>query len=228
MPKKKLKMNIAETLEHTNLNPLATDQDIEKLVQEALDFDLFGVCVPAYWVKKAKRDIGQKPLILVTVAGFPLGYQRTEAKLKEIELALKDGADEIDFVMNLSAFASGTTNWVKAEFAQCSKMVHEAEKIVKVILETAYLDAQQIAFACQLAQDAGIDFVKTSTGFAHRGASIEDIKIMKASISPSMGIKASGGIKNYAQALQFIEAGAERIGTSSGIKICLEAKKELL
>lgn len=210
--------NLASYLEHTNLSPTLTIRDIDQLVSDAVTHSLFGVCVPPFWVKRARREIGTAPVTLVTVAGFPLGYNMTETKIDEINRAIDNGADEVDVVWNTTSFKTGIP-WTKIEIAKCSKAVHDHNKLVKVIIETAYLNDQEIVGACKLCADAGVDFVKTSTGFAPAGAKVEHIKLMRASIPPSVGIKASGGIKNREQALAMIEAGADRIGTSSALKI---------
>lgn len=211
-------MNIASHIEHTNLSPTLIIGDIDQLVEEAREFGFHGICVPPFWVKRAKREIGNGQISLVTVAGFPLGYNMTETKLDEIKRAIDNGADEIDVVWNISSFKTGIP-WTKIEIAKCSKLVHDHQKLLKVILETAYLSDDEIEKGCKLCADAGADFVKTSTGFAPSGAKREHIEIMKRSLPTSVGIKASGGIKTLAQAMTMIEAGATRIGTSSGISI---------
>jgi deoxyribose-phosphate aldolase len=218
-------MNIAAYIEHTNLSPLITSADVEKLVEEAKTYNFVGVCLPPFWVKKAKRDIGSFPIQLATVIGFPLAYQRTEAKLNEIALAIQDGANELDMVLNLSCIKTGTHFWAKAEVARCAKMCHEAETILKVIIETAYLSEEEIIFCSRLCQDAGADYVKTSTGFAPAGATVEHIRMIHSVLAPEVGIKASGGIKTLEQAKAMIAAGAVRIGTSSGVKIMEDAGK---
>lgn len=210
--------NIQKYIEHTNLNPALTSADVEKLLNEAKENNIFGICIPPFWVKKAKRDIENSAIQLVTVIGFPLGYHMTQTKLLEIDQAINDGADELDLVINISAFKSGM-NWPKIEIAQCSKVAHENNKILKVIIETAYLSIAEIINACKLCADAGADFVKTSTGFASRGATVEDVELMRSELPQHVGIKASGGIKTYEQAMALIKAGADRIGTSSGPQI---------
>ena len=216
-------MNIASHIEHTNLSPALTIRDIDKLVEEAKQFGFLGICVPPFWVKRAQREIEKEKIILVTVAGFPLGYNMTETKLDEIKRAIDNGADEIDVVWNISSFKTGIP-WTKIELAKCSKLAHDHQKIVKVIIETAYLSESELEQACKLCADAGADFVKTSTGFAPSGAKVEDVKRMKEFLPHNVGIKASGGIKTLEQAVALIEAGADRIGTSSGISIVNESK----
>lgn len=198
-----------------------TAADVDTLVAEAKEHALFGICVPPFWVKKAARELRGTDIALVTVIGFPLGYQMTQTKIAEIEQAIKDGAQELDIVMNISAFKSGMP-WVKIELAQCAKLIHEHEAIMKVIIETAYLTEEEILKAATLCQDAGADFVKTSTGFAPTGAQIEHIKLLRKHLGEHVGIKASGGIKNLEQARAFIAAGADRIGTSTGVQIAQE------
>lgn len=213
---------IHQYLEHTKLSPVFTSEDCEQLVNEAIAFNCVGVCVPPYWVKKARRDLGKAEAKLVTVIGFPLGYQRSEVKMRELEIALSDGADELDVVMNLSAFKTGVMMWVKGELAQFARACHEANALLKVIIETAYLSENEIIKASKISADAGADFVKTSTGFAPEGAKVADIRLIRANLPKEVGIKASGGIKSLAQAVELIQAGADRIGTSAALKIIEE------
>jgi deoxyribose-phosphate aldolase len=209
---------LARSIEHTNLSPTMTVSDVDRLVDEAKQHQFLGVCVPPFWVKRAQREIGNAPITLVTVAGFPLGYSMTETKLDEIKRAMDNGAQEVDVVLNISSFKTGYP-WTKVEIAKCARLVHDHQKILKVILETAYLSEEEIVSACKLCADAGADFVKTSTGFGPAGASVAHVKLMRASVPASVGIKASGGIKTTEQAFAFLEAGADRLGTSSGVNI---------
>lgn len=215
--------NINSTIEQTNLKPILTDQDIYDLVNAAVECNFYGICVPPFWVKKASRELSNTKVKLVTVAGFPLGYNMTETKLEEISLAIRDGAQEIDVVMNVSAFKANMP-WVKIEIAKCASLTHASGCILKVIIETAYLSKPEIEKACKICADAGADFVKTSTGFASEGATLANIELMRSVLPNSVGIKASGGIKTYDQAKALISAGADRIGTSSGISIVKEAR----
>ena len=214
-------MQLSKFIEHTNLSPTLTIKDIDQLVVEAKQYSFLGICVPPFWVKRAKREIGSENITLVTVAGFPLGYNMTETKLDEMKRAIDNGADELDVVWNVSSFKTGIP-WTKIEIAKCSKLVHDYQKIVKVIIETAYLSPDEIVTATKICCDAGVDFVKTSTGFAPAGATVENIRLIKSTITPGVGIKASGGIKTKMQAIEMIEAGASRIGTSSGVKMVRE------
>ena len=217
-------MDIARYIEHTNLSPTVTISDIDRVVEEAKQLKFLGICVPPFWVKRAKREIGNEEILLVTVAGFPLGYSMTETKLDEIKRGIDNGADEVDVVWNVSSFKTNLP-WTKIEIAKCSKLAHDHQKLLKVIIETAYLSDDEITTACKICADAGADFVKTSTGFAPTGAKEEHIELMKAVLPSSVGIKASGGIKTYEQVVQLIEAGASRIGTSSGVKILATIKQ---
>lgn len=219
--------SINQYLEHTKLSPILSSDDCEQLVNETIEYQFVGVCVPPYWVKKARRDLGKSTCKLVTVIGFPLGYQRSEVKMRELEIALSDGADELDVVMNISAFKTGVMTWVKGELAQFAKICHQADSLLKVIIETAYLSENEIIRACKLSADAGADFVKTSTGFAPEGATVKNIELMRANLPQEVGIKASGGIKNLQQCTDLIAAGADRIGTSSAILIMQEGKKNI-
>jgi deoxyribose-phosphate aldolase len=211
-------MNLASYIEHTNLSPTLSIKDIDKLVDEARQYTLLGVCVPPFWVKRAKREIAKDNIILVTVAGFPLGYNMTETKLDEIKRAIDNGADEVDVVWNITSFKTGIP-WTKIELAKCGKLAHDHQKLLKVIIETAYLSEEEIGEACKICADAGADFVKTSTGLAPAGAKVEHIKLMRSVLSAEVGIKASGGIKTREQAIALIHAGADRIGTSSGVTL---------
>jgi deoxyribose-phosphate aldolase len=211
-------MNIASVIEHTNLRPTLVDRDIDQLVSEAKEHGFAGVCIPPFWVKRASRDLHESPVKLVTVIGFPFGYQMTETKLEEMRLAIRDGADEVDMVMNLSSFKTNFP-WTKIDIARCATLAHEHQKILKVIIETAYLKEEEIARACLICADAGADYVKTSTGFASEGAKVETVALMRSVLPERVGIKASGGIKTVEQAKALIEAGADRIGTSAGMEI---------
>lgn len=211
-------MNIASYIEHTNLSPTLTDRSIDQLVAEAKQYQFFGVCIPPFWVKRAQREIANSSIVLVTVAGFPLGYNMTETKLDEIKRAIDNGADEIDVVLNITAFKTGLP-WTKIEIAKCSKLTHDNQKILKVIIETAYLSKEEIVAVCKLCADAGVDFVKTSTGFAPSGAQVDHIKLMRQSLPKDVRIKASGGIKTFEQAKLLIDSGADRLGTSSSVSI---------
>ena len=200
-----------------------TGRDVEALVVEAIEWQFVGVCVPSFWVKKVKRELRDQDIQVVTVLGFPFGFEDTATKVAEAQEAIKNGADELDLVWSQTAFHSGM-NWPKIEIAQLSKICHEEERLLKVIIETAYLSKDQIREACLICQEAGADYVKTSTGYAPTGAKVEDIQLMRETLSSGVGIKASGGIKTLDFALELIQAGADRIGTSSAVSIMKELK----
>lgn len=211
-------MDLARYIEHTQLSPTLTIRDIDRVVEEAKQYNFLGVCVPPFWVKRARREIGTAPVTLVTVAGFPLGYNMTETKIDEINRGIDNGADEIDVVWNVTSFKTGIP-WTKIEVAKCAKACHDKQKLVKIIIETAYLSHSEIEEACKLCADAGADFVKTSTGFAPSGASVDQIRLMRCVLPSTVGINAFGGIKTNEQALQLVQAGADRIGTSCAVTV---------
>ena len=210
--------DIYRHLEYTNLSPTLTARQVERMVAETKEHRFVGLCLPPFWTKKARRELGSADTQLVTVAGFPLGYQMTQTKVAEIQQALDDGANEIDLVMNVSAFKSGMP-WVKIELAKCATLVHERESLLKVIIETAYLDEAEIEEAAVVCADAGADWVKTSTGYAPAGATVAHVQLLRRILPSSVGVKASGGIKTRSQALALIEAGADRLGASAAIAI---------
>ena len=211
-------MDINQYIEHTALKPTLVGKDVDLLIAEAKEHRFLGVCVPPFWVKKTARELADTDIQLVTVIGFPLGYSQTEVKELEIKQAIAQGANELDIVMNISAFKEGMP-WVKIELAKCAHIIHDAGCLMKVIIETAYLTDEEIIKATKLCSEAGTDFVKTSTGFAGAGAKVEHIKLMRESAPSNVGIKASGGIKTLADAQAMINAGADRLGTSSGVEI---------
>lgn len=211
--------NLNQYIEHTILKADASESDIEKLCEEALNNEFYGVCVPPYFVKFAKQKLAKSKVKIVTVVGFPLGYSCTPAKVEEAKKAIDEGADEIDMVINVAALKNEDYNFVKNDIQSLSTIIQLKGKKIKVILETALLSKEEIIKSCQICSEIGVDFVKTSTGFSTRGASIEDIVLIKENISKGIKIKASGGIKNREQALKLIEAGADKIGTSSSVEI---------
>ena len=207
-------MKLNRYLESTLLKPTMTQDQVDHLVREAMEEQFVGVCVPPFWVKKVRRELGNEDIQLVTVIGFPFGYTDTATKVFETKEAIRQGADELDLVWSQTAFHSGM-DWPKIEIAQIAKACHEEERILKVIIETAYLSDEQLIKACRICQEAGADFVKTSTGYADAGAKTAHIKLMRQHLSSNVGIKASGGIKSLDFALELIQAGADRLGISS-------------
>ena len=220
-------MDIKEILEkcdHTLLRVDCTSQEIRNLCDQAIKYHCASVCIPPCHVAGAKRYVGDK-LTLCTVIGFPLGTTTPESKVFEALQAVKSGAVEIDAVINVCALKSGNTRLLEQEL-QALAAVAEGEAKLKIILETCLLTREEIVLACQLAKAAGADFVKTSTGFSKGGATVEDVALMRETVGPDMGVKASGGIRDLASARAMLAAGADRIGTSAGVKIVLEEQAE--
>jgi len=205
-------------IEQTNLRPDLTNADIDKLVKEAVKYKFVGVCIPPFWIKSAKRGLLGTGTNVVSVIGFPFGYQKTESKLSEIEEAINDGVDELDIVLNVSSFKSEMT-WPKIELAKCNKLIHENGKVSKVIIETGYLSKNEIKEATKIVVDSGSDYVKTSTGVLTTGANVEDVQMIRELAPDIVRVKASGGIKTLDQLRELVNAGADRIGTSSGVSI---------
>ena len=211
-------MELNRHIESTNLSITITGKDVDILVKESIDLNVLGICVPPFWVKRAAREIGVHDLQLVTVIGYPLGYQMTDAKLKETECALVDGATEIDVVLNCSAYAD-QMEWAKIELVKLSKMIHDASAVMKVILETDLWSNEQLIELLKICADAGVDFAKTSTGYHRNPVTPEVIALFRKHLPSNVGIKASGGIKTLDQAKALIAAGADRLGTSSAAQI---------
>ncbi|KIL38287.1 deoxyribose-phosphate aldolase [Gordoniibacillus kamchatkensis] len=209
---------LASYIDHTLLKADAGRAAIEKLCAEAKQYAFYSVCVNGQWVPLCKELLAGSNVKVAVVAGFPLGAGRSEAKAFEAAAAAKDGAAEIDMVLAIGSLLERDYATVKRDIAQVVDAVRGAA-IVKVILETGYLDGELIAAACKLSEEAGAHFVKTSTGFGPGGATVEHVRLMRASVSPQIGVKASGGVRDAQAALEMIEAGANRLGTSSGVAI---------
>ncbi|RGR83808.1 deoxyribose-phosphate aldolase [Heyndrickxia coagulans] len=213
--------NLAAYIDHTLLKPEATEKDILKLTAEAAQYHFASVCIHPYWVKLAARELAGTGVKVCTVIGFPLGATTAATKAFETKKAIGDGADEIDMVINIGALKSGNTEAVEADIRA---VVEAAQgKLVKVIIETCLLTNEEKELACRLSVKAGAHFVKTSTGFSTGGATVEDVKLMRQTVGDKAGVKASGGIHTKAEAEAMIEAGATRIGASSGVKIVSES-----
>ncbi|WP_456365346.1 deoxyribose-phosphate aldolase [Thermococcus sp.] len=217
---------LARYIDHTNLRPYATREDIMKLCDEAIEYNFYAVCVNPYRVKLAKDYLREKKadVKVASVIGFPLGATSTEVKVFEAERALEDGADELDMVINIGALKDRDYDYVKGDIEEVVKVAHERGAKVKVIIETCYLTEEEKVKACELAKEAGADFVKTSTGFGTGGATVEDVRLMRRVVGPDMGVKAAGGIRTFQKAVEMIEAGANRIGASSSVKIMESAR----
>ena len=216
-------MNIASYIDHTVLKPTTTITDIEKLCAEAMQYDFAAVCVPPLFVKKAKELTAGSSVKVATVIGFPFGYSAIEAKVAEIILAILDGADELDMVINISAIKNKDWQFLASEINTVMPIIKGKGKIIKVIIESGVLTDEEIITCCDIYGAAGVDFMKTSTGYAEKGATVHAVQLMKAHLASTIKIKASGGIKDYDFALQLINAGADRIGCSSSVKIAEEA-----
>lgn len=216
-------IEINKYIDHTVLKATATEKDIIELCEEAREHKFFSVCVNSGYVKLARKQLEGSGVMICTVVGFPLGAMSTEAKVFETQQALKDGAEEVDMVINIGELKSKNLKKVEEEIAAIKKVV--GDKVLKVIIETCYLTPQEIIVASEIAVKAKADFVKTSTGFGSDGARLENIDLMKKAVDGKAKLKASGGIRNLDTALSFIEAGVDRIGTSSGVSIVKELKK---
>ncbi|WP_158849396.1 deoxyribose-phosphate aldolase [Algibacter sp. L1A34] len=209
-------------IDHTLLKPTATKNEIIKLCKEAKEYQFFSVCVNSCYVALAKSELKNSKVNVCSVIGFPLGAMSTQAKVEEAKSALNDGADEIDMVINIGLLKSKDFDAVWKDIEAVKEIM--PNNILKVILETCYLEEVEIIKASELAIQSGADFIKTSTGFGTGGATIEDVKLMKSVAKNEVKIKASGGIKDTKTALEFINIGAERLGTSSGIAIITNDK----
>ena len=213
-------MRLSDYIDHTLLNPTATEKQILNLCQEAIAYGFKAVCVNGCWVALAAELLKGSTVQVATVVGFPLGAMTTKAKVEEARDTLKNGADEVDMVINIGWLKSQSYDKVQHEIAQVKKVV--GDKILKVILETGYLTDEEKKMVCELAVKAKADYVKTSTGFGPSGATFEDVMLMKEAVKNNALIKASGGIRDKETALRYIELGVSRIGTSSGVKLVTE------
>lgn len=211
-------IELAKYIDHTLLKPEATEEEIITLCDEAIEYQFAAVCINPYFVKKAAKLLEQTDVKVATVIGFPLGATSTFTKVAETRDAIAYGANEIDMVMNISAFKSKKELNVYHDIQQVVRAA-DGQAIVKVIIETGLLTKDEKRLACRIAKEAGADFVKTSTGFGPGGATIEDILLMREVVGESFGIKASGGIRDAKTAIAMIEAGANRIGASAGVAI---------
>jgi deoxyribose-phosphate aldolase len=214
--------DIASLIDHTLLKPDASQKQIVTLCQEARQHGFATVCINPAWVPLAYRDLIGSPVKVCTVIGFPLGANETATKMFEAEHALAHGASELDMVMNVGALQSQSADVVSTEIAELARLAHTHRAILKVILETCLLDDAQKRLACELCVDSGADFVKTSTGFSTGGATVEDVRLMHQSVAGRARVKASGGIRTLAVLRKMVDAGATRIGTSSGLSILRE------
>ncbi|HZK35039.1 MAG TPA: deoxyribose-phosphate aldolase [Bacillota bacterium] len=214
------KSKLASMIDHTYLKPQGTKKQVKDLCQQAIAHSFASVCINPCFVELAADRLRESPVKVCTVIGFPLGANNRDTKAYECKRALEDGAREIDMVINIGALKDGRFDYVENDIRQVVEASGEA--IVKVIIETCFLTDEEKVTACKLAQSAGADFVKTSTGFGSGGANAADVRLMKETVDGLMGVKASGGVRSLADALTMIKAGATRLGTSSGIDILKE------
>jgi deoxyribose-phosphate aldolase len=215
---------IAALIDHTLLKADATEAEIRKLCAEAREYGFASVCVNPCWVPLAAKLLKGSNSKVCTVVGFPLGATSTVAKACETEEAIADGAKEIDIVINIGALKSGKRDVVEGDIRVIADAAHKVGAICKVIIETSLLSREEKVLASQIAKSAGADFVKTSTGFSTAGATVEDVKLMRQTVGPALGVKASGGIRTLGDLRAMVAAGATRIGASAGVKIVEEAR----
>jgi deoxyribose-phosphate aldolase len=214
---------MASYIDHTVLKPETGFEPLEKLCREAVENSFKAVCVNSGLIYQAAQNLKGSMVEVCSVVGFPLGAMETRAKAFEAENAIQDGATEIDMVLNLGYFKSGALDLTEQDVTTVKRAIGKTCTL-KVILETCLLSPEEIVSACRICQAAGADFVKTSTGFSSGGARVEDVSLMRRTVGSGMGVKASGGIKDWDTALAMIEAGADRIGTSSGVEILAGAR----
>ncbi len=212
-------MQLNQYIDHTILKPTTLVADIERLCNEAIQFNFAAVCVPPPFIKTAKKLLENSSIKVVTVVGFPFGYSAIEAKLAETLLAIVDGADELDMVINLIALKNNDWQYLANEINHIMPVVKQNNRVIKLIIESGVLTDEEIIRCCTLYSAAEVDFLKTSTGYAEKGASVHAVKLMRANLPAHVQIKASGGIKTYDFAKELVEAGATRIGCSSSVQI---------
>jgi deoxyribose-phosphate aldolase len=217
-------MNLATYIDHTILKQTTTVSEVDKLCVEASMAGFYAVCIPPKYVAGARKLLDGSRVKVATVIGFPLGYNATEVKVREIEEALDMGADELDMVIDLCALKSGDWKQLTHEIEECLKPVKAAGKLLKIIVESGMLTDSELISCCQLYSRYDIDFMKTSTGFSGTGATVHAVRMMREFLPARIGIKASGGIRTYNQAQELIDAGATRIGCSSSLQIMKEFK----
>lgn len=216
---------LAKYLDHTMLKPEATAAMIDQTVAEAIEYQTASVCINPYWVKRVHQKLSETGINTCTVIGFPLGATSTASKVLESRQAIKDGADELDMVINIGELKAKHDDAVVADIKAVADEVHHAHRILKVIIETALLTDEEKDRACQLVVAGQADFVKTSTGFSTSGAQVADVELMRQTVGDAIKIKAAGGIHSYEEAMAMIDAGADRLGVSASVKILNGAPK---
>lgn len=216
-------MHINTYIDHTILKPVTLVKEIEQLCHEAKQYHFAAVCIPPPFVPMAKQLLQNSDIKIATVIGFPFGYSAIEAKIAELLLAIADGADELDIVANLLAIKNADWQYLANEINHIMPIAKQKQKTVKIIIESGVLTDDEIIKCCHLYAPAGIDFLKTSTGYAEKGATVHAVQLIRKNLPADVQIKASGGIRNYAFAKELIDAGASRIGCSGGVVIMKEA-----
>ncbi len=212
-------MQINSYIDHTLLKPTVLITEIQQLCAEAIKYSFAAVCVPPPVVVNARKELEGSPVKTATVIGFPFGYSTGAAKKAEVAQAIRDGADELDMVINLLALKNNAWKYLESEIGGVTRVAREHKKIIKIIIESGMLNDEEIIRCCEICTRAGVDFVKTSTGYAEKGATVEAVKLMRAHLPTEINIKASGGIRTYAFAAELVEAGATRLGCSASIAI---------
>ncbi len=212
-------MSIAQYIDHTILKPTTTNEDIEKLCKEAKEFSFAAVCIPPFFVSKASSLLNGTTIKTATVIGFPFGYSHYAAKALEAKKAIADGANEIDMVMNIAAFKNKDYDYLKTELETVLAITQKGNAAIKIIIESGVLTNEEIIMCCKQYKNYPIDFLKTSTGYAEKGASVEAVTLMRKNLPENIKIKASGGIKTFDFANALIEAGASRLGCSASVAI---------
>lgn len=210
---------IANYIDHTILKPTTLVADIKQVCNEAIEYEFAAVCVPPPFVLNARKELENAPVKVATVIGFPFGYSIAKAKFAEVQQAIRDGAQEMDVVINLAALKNKSWSYLESEMQPIIEYIHENDCLVKVIIESGILTNSEIIQCCELYGGLGADFLKTSTGYAEKGATVEAVELMRQHLPFNIQIKASGGIRNYKFAKELIDAGASRLGCSASVAI---------
>jgi len=216
-------VQINQYIDHTLLKPTVLIADIKRICREAIQYQFAAVCVPPPMIRTAKQELANSGIKTATVIGFPFGYSAVESKIAETVLSIVDGADELDMVINLIALKNNDWAYLANEINHVMPVVKQKNKVIKIIIESGVLTGEEIIKCCEIYSAAGVDFMKTSTGYAEKGAIVDAVKLMRAHLPEHIQVKASGGIKTYAFAKELIDAGATRLGCSSSVQIVSES-----
>ncbi len=222
------KSQLAGMIDHTFLKAYATEADFEKLCEEAMENEFAMVAINSYPVKLCKKLLAGSKVHVGAAISFPLGQTTIETKVFETRKAIEDGADEIDYVLNIGELKMGNDTYIRKEMEILTAICRDSNVLCKVIFENCYLEKSEIIRAAEIAKEVKPDFIKTSTGFGTWGATLEDVKLMKNTVGSTVKVKAAGGIRDWETCKKMIEVGAERIGTSSGIEICRQYEAQIL